>query len=1389
MVKRRNRKLETIIDATLSTPTTGVQYYRTTLKNSFDYTDGFASSIWPMGTNVTFHNTGTSTGGDFGELTKLNYDNIIELYTPDTWKIGATGVYLSSSYPVTGGMGNEFGGTASDGTAPGSQIISFCSGTTGSVNVCFGNNTAFTSSNSWYIPEGKEGHIEFTFSSSGETMGNSETNRGMVMLLVPTGTAYIPVASGACDTGLSIDAYLPQHYSVGMILGDFFPTNFVRAPTYPTWPAVPFGSYEALDSYGAFFSGSAPPVPHGFFMGPTSRIPNIVGGSISGYNKTSVLQNKKWRISRKYDSNLYGNWFYQWQTQSGSACWETWAKLSLVDIEDVTLFPESLLSSSVYGVIDFPDFQKLSEKTSSCVEPSITYFETGSWGRSQYSTWPTASITYCYPAGFITNDSDTYRISSQPATGYNLIYKDYGLLWNVTEDRVRVLGERRYPFFNSYEDFSSDIRYIGKSYSIIPEFTVSDHIDDMILSGTTTTNFGFLTLEGAEITSSGEGFYSVQPSRQGERPAGTNKLFYEDYSDSDFQSDLDLLTEQHVSNPEVGAELSSITISCDAILKLLPYEGFYPITRTTQLASLFSSSIDFSGSGQGYNVELLLRDAETQCWTEVEETSSVNEDYNSNPRFRGIRTQGIATPLFGPGILYNSIKSGISVGWTIVTSSVLQDAYQMFNESPQPGSTWINSGTLDNIFLNTTLYQNPAIAEKIGFEALWKMSSFPKADLSPTAQNTAGAFHVNIPEALQGYFTSSSGTGSFVYTSNDNFMVRLRNVGSPTYEMAMGNFLSETVRFFLRDREGVDADSNPDKPGQLSSLKSFTPAQINGLGAERPIQGATYYMDVVVDMFPNEYVMCESYWNKNRKYYNQMPASGTSVVNLGPDDVLSSETNTPVNFSASFDGRYFGPATKKWYNYWNADEPVSGAHYNVSDPAQAPFTPPYFYGPSRVTLEYTAGDEWQNTNTDVFAAIFNKITASYYNPSLETLIAQGNLNNAFSQTSFNTSSFAYAMAQNVGDALDLFGTTNEPQTQEGATSEDPITFTNIFSPETTRWVISPKWECPVLNFKDEPSSTLTINGGLHPTCSFSASNGFLSGQPIGTGRGMWSGYGVQDDTNQGVRIRLDNSPQHSKRAQLRPALGVTPAQTYNNSLLKLMGFKEASGNEDQIFIGKLAEARNLSEAVVAIPYVETPNNTRNSPYARTTTRRDVYFECYDDRFFFKINRREIFKANGNLKIDREDYVGDLIRNMQKFIMPPQFDFIKNKRIIPITMYIFPFTTTLQKQDLQDIWQGVLPTIGVSAEKDTSSITHPLGRKSPFFNERKIPPNIKWMVFKIKQRGIGDYSKVTTKMDDASSNLIRRSEIFSRDYTYNWPYDFCSLIELGRIQTTFTISKS
>ena len=1443
MVERRNRKTPTIIDVTASTTSSGVQYYQTTLRNAYGNTDGFASSIWPMGTNVSFHNTGTSIGGDFGELNKLNYDNAIELYTPgrnaaqhypltDSWRYAVSCSYISSSVAVTGSGSISCLVNPADVCDPlNAQIISFSyDGTFGSPT--WGQATLFTGSAALYLPENKEFSVEFEFSSSGETAYPSLFQSQLLMALVPSGTDYMDskdfdMASGA--TRLSA--------SLGLTLGSYGIGTLATSDIVSSY--VPWTS--SLDGR----SGPGMPLPG-----------QVVMLDPPGLGWVNLDLKRKWKISRRLGPTLTSPeqniWYYEWSYEDKSGtpprgCWIPFARIDAMG-------SGQFATQSYYCVLDFGNITNQAGLTASCISPSIQTYHTKSWRRSDYTVKPTSSVTYCYPGGFLTNDypDDHYGYTWFPEDlsnpGANKPYKDYGLMWNVANERATVFNEKRYPSYESYEKYSWDTRTMGKDYSIIPEFTISKYIKHMIKHGQIVTDFGFLTLDGAEITSSGEGFFPVGSPNQTDKGRGTNKEFYKEYSNSDFETDLDYIVNQHVGQAAspLNCEMKYFTISCDAILKLLPYEGFYPITRTTQLANLFSSSVDTSSSAEGYNVELLQYNNNTLCWDEVKSAASsppAPPDYSINygayPALEGVRTQGITTPIFHPGMLYNSIKSGISVSWTIVTSSNLSDVYKTFDVSqPKPGDFYDSGSVLGftRQFLNTCLYQNPDIATKIPFEATYDLAAFPKARLGT---DTDGGFHINYPEALQGLSTPC---GSGAFSVNNNYMIRMKRAPTnPTYELAMNNFLAETVRFFLRDRGWVDPQAG--NVGQLTTFKSATPLNILTDDGAKPIVGATYYMDVILECVPEDFTMCKSYWARNglneRKYYKQFPASGSTfgdielapdgggigVANLDPGDpFVPAEAITigdaVVNFSCSFDGRYFGPSTQKWKDYWNPKYPPYGAHYNVCDPAQAPYTPPYYYGASRVTLKYKAGREWepQNISSNVWTVVFSKLTASYYNPELEQRISEGGLNVALGVPEFNTASFAYAMAQNVGDSLNLFGTTNE-----GAVSITPgdrgfgaelapyrKEFSSTYNPDDTRWVIAPKWECPVLNFNNQSSGTITIAGGLHPTCSFSSSGilapidaggrpGYLNNIPIGLGTGMWSGYGEHDPT-EGVRIRLDETPGlQNSEARLDSLTEPGAYTTYNNSLLQLTRFRDKSGGELTKYIGELAPERTLSEAIVAIPFVNSTIPVMDSKFAPTTDMGDPYSECFGhDRFFFTIDPNVIFEPatrdlrqhpqTGELAI-ASSVVKQMVERMKEFVLPPQLDFVQNNSLKPIVMYILPLSVKFSQRDLQDIWQGVLPGPGVIANPPgsviQSFITHDL--TSPFYQGKVMPPNIRWMVFKVKERGEGDYSKVTTTMTDGIAlNISERGKINNRVFTYNWPYDFCSLIELAKIETNFSI---
>ena len=95
------------------------------------------------------------------------------------------------------------------------------------------------------------------------------------------------------------------------------------------------------------------------------------------------------------------------------------------------------------------------------------------------------------------------------------------------------------------------------------------------------------------------------------------------------------------------------------------------------------------------------------------------------------------------------------------------------------------------------------------------------------------------------------------------------------------------------------------------------------------------------------------------------------------------------------------------------------------------------------------------------------------------------------------------------------------------------------------------------------------------------------------------------------------------------------------------------------------------------------------------------------------------------------------------------------------------------------------------------ISHDLLSKELLDND--LPNRIQWMVFKVKQRANKNYfSKVVNDSVDQGQAFNRSlsaqvgrgdsGKTFNPHYSYNWPYDFFSLVELVKLDAEVEISK-
>ena len=175
---------------------------------------------------------------------------------------------------------------------------------------------------------------------------------------------------------------------------------------------------------------------------------------------------------------------------------------------------------------------------------------------------------------------------------------------------------------------------------------------------------------------------------------------------------------------------------------------------------------------------------------------------------------------------------------------------------------------------------------------------------------------------------------------------------------------------------------------------------------------------------------------------------------------------------------------------------------------------------------------------------------------------------------------------------------------------------------------------------------------------------------------------------------------------------------------------------------------------------------------------------------------------------------DMVRSMKRYVFPPTMDFLRNPdRVDPFAMYIFEFEHAFDKQDLADMWQNLPPKIAFSLDtmsntynsglapssrqvKKSVKISHELMNKELLSNE--LPSRVQWMVFKVKQRANKNYfSKVVNDSVNQGQAFERTlsaqvgrdnsGKSFDPEYSYNWPYDFFSLVELVRLDAEIELS--
>ena len=327
----------------------------------------------------------------------------------------------------------------------------------------------------------------------------------------------------------------------------------------------------------------------------------------------------------------------------------------------------------------------------------------------------------------------------------------------------------------------------------------------------------------------------------------------------------------------------------------------------------------------------------------------------------------------------------------------------------------------------------------------------------------------------------------------------------------------------------------------------------------------------------------------------------------------------------------------------------------------------------------------------------------------------------------------------------------------------PLTTNSITNTPAFGIGIQPKWQSPILDFSARTASVPS-----------SENQDFYS-------TGMWHQYGALPPTGKTVEVKV-----------------VKSSNTSNENLAEVLGLADKSIN-----IGHLPDKKQVKEAIIAVPFIQDKNS--------------------NERNFFKIDKRYISDAErqisgvpapivNDFKAGRS--IVDMVQKISNYVLPPRLDFLTYKEVEPVAMYVFEFSHTFSKQDLADIWQNLPPTstqfdqdITTGFKVQTSKLSYytnyspeaveQYGSELPVFDNSLKGENVRWFVFKVKQRAATNYFDTLASVPMETDSIKERYPMVDKipysipelpAHSYNWPYDYFSMVELIKMEAQVNFGK-
>ena len=942
------------------------------------------------------------------------------------------------------------------------------------------------------------------------------------------------------------------------------------------------------------------------------------------------------------------------------------------------------------------------------------------------------------------------------------------------------------PWWPEYDSFKDELNTITKDYAIVPEFRISEHIHEY-------AKYGVLN---KSLTNTFE-----VPGVSGTLNSSTSS-FYTDYCNSDFMKNFLNIKQDTL----LGAKEIKLTVS--AAIRFNPYRGFYPAQRTVDLVSQLSSSFMSTWGGTWHN------------------HTNVNLGIAAlDPGEILSRKPGVIRPLLqaicAPGILYNSIKAGIAVDYPIVLEPD-KISRNKFGGVGFIGNRMGYHGRTANIPLQLS-------------DDNWALTPVTGADLQGEQIYPGGEwFDRRIPfEAMiepnrylkntDFYDHEPHSSASLIVTAS------WKDAGSDSlYSMMASNFFGEVPGFFLEDDTFSKLES-----GIMTDDLRFTSGSVYGarVTLKRSTEGLKTYMNESGSTGDNDHFMpngARAFSGSNfisGGWYPipQDPQNAKAFVRSADSDAFTpfKETITmysrPSAFGPPIAGRppsmSFGTASTSYFHdisqastcsLWMSAS-LSGVMDCFTGHNWA-YTPPYYHGEAWADIVFKPDPAKTYDLEQILAECETKYWRVDPGPEISgtipTLIYGGSgsmrasvgfrlIDRLTSGSDYNIWRPIYSgrnvnsNAMQISASFNLFGIERVLKQRK-----DKFGRAILAESDTAgkRWIIQPKFETPILNFGDT---------GVRP---ITASNGTLSTPLYGSAsvsRGMWHQFGtIPDDPSVGITVSIGEIPRQWLKYHYDV---ISTGSIYNDhtvighggkevhlsmkSLSDLVGFPS---NVPTKKLGQLKDELTIKEAVVAIPYIVESIEGKTS-YRKTETdtsgkimrQRKKFINIPTKRYKAAL-KDEYGSAEGDILTTAGESIRKLTQKMERYVLPPQFDFLNNKKVKPLVMYIFEFEYKFDKDDLSYIWQNLAPRNYRDITFQQQSIAHEL-MDTELLTESNLldNENLRWMVFKVKQRRQAKYyDKIVPQVGESAGKEI--FDLFATKegykFGFNWPYDYLSFVE-------------